>query len=395
MVYLSFSSENRDIHSVNCQPIAKIRSENNALNNKVIYLINDQLEIPGQKKVRNKVIKVWDVNDLYADSDYDYEDENPIFTAMQKRYGRPRIYQEPKPKPEEKVNTRQEIILRGTGSFLEPLPSMVSSINEYGEVVPEQTSVCYIAGARGSGKSTYCSIFAKNYCKVFPNNNLWLFSTVLKDPLLDDLGFQRVPLESLVDIKAKPKPTPKVKPKSKGRGRPKKEQKDKEPESEPESEHEYESEYESESEYEPDWSDRRPVDPEISKNILARYANSLVIFDDIDAILDKSISRAVYNLMYHMMHNGRTAGITMCITNHIINEYTKTKPISENCSSITIFPQTVNQHNLIYCLTKYFGFSNEDIRKILKINPRFFTYNKNYPQCCFYEYGAYVFKKNF
>src|SRR5271165_337041 len=59
---------------------------------------------------------------------------------------------------------------------------------------PHNRQVIYVAGASGSGKSTYSSQYIYNYLELFPNNKVFVFSRLKIDPVLESMGAIEVPI---------------------------------------------------------------------------------------------------------------------------------------------------------------------------------------------------------
>jgi len=53
----------------------------------------------------------------------------------------------------------------------------------------------YIAGPTGSGKSTYVARYLQQLKKVFPDRDIFLFSDVNEDEVLDKIGIMRIKLD--------------------------------------------------------------------------------------------------------------------------------------------------------------------------------------------------------
>jgi hypothetical protein len=190
---------------------------------------------------------------------------------------------------------------------------------------PQKTERLYICGPSDSGKSTYTSFFIKEYKKMFPKKRIIIFSDVGKDEVLDDLKPIRVTINKELVTE--------------------------------------------------------PIEPEELKN-------SLVLFDDVDSISDKKISRAVLNLRNSMLKRGRHEGVTTICTAHIMANGNETKTILNECSAITIFPKS--GVNCDYVLKRYCNLNKDQIAKIYTLPSRWVTINKTYPMYVIYQTGAYL-----
>lgn len=186
----------------------------------------------------------------------------------------------------------------------------------------------YISGPSGSGKSTYAAQYIYNYKKLFPNNDVFIFSRLSDDEVIDMLDVIRVPInESLIEI-------------------------------------------------------------DVPKDMV----NCLVLFDDIDTIPDKSLRNKVYQIQNDILEIGRHNNIYVIVTSHLINgnDRKNCRTILNEANTITFFPRAGSTYGIKYVLKNYLGFNNNQIELILKIPSRWVTIGKNYPQYLFYDKGAFI-----
>lgn len=191
-----------------------------------------------------------------------------------------------------------------------------------------QRECLYISAPSGSGKSTYTANYIKSFKKTFPGAPIFLFSRVDSDEVLDSIsGIQRIMLnEELIQDPVKP----------------------------------------------------------------AELRNSLVIFDDTDTIPQKSLRSAIIDLKNDILEVGRHYNIYIIITSHLISNYSETRTVLNECTSLTIFPRSGAAHQIKYCLKNYFGLDTEQVNRVLKLPSRWVTIFKNYPITVMYESGAYL-----
>jgi hypothetical protein len=174
----------------------------------------------------------------------------------------------------------------------------------------------YICGASGSGKSTYSAKFIKEYQKKNKKNPCYLFSAKNEDAVLDDLGIKRIKInESLIE---------------------------------------------------------NPIKAE-------EMANSLIIYDDIDVIQDKTLRKAVWESLNLALQVCRALSTTVIITNHLPTMGKDTGIVLFECHSITFFPNDLNR-KLRYMLENYCGLSQKEIDKLCKIKSRAITIFRHYPK---------------
>lgn len=201
--------------------------------------------------------------------------------------------------------------------------------NECINVIPniDTREVCYVAGASGSGKSTWISNYAKEYIKLFPDNKIFLFSRVDDDKCLDELNPNRILMdESLI---------------------------------------------------------KDPIHP-------SELSNSLVVFDDTDTIPDKKLKDALNNLKRDVLEIGRHENIYVCITSHMIANYKETRTVLNEAHLIVFFPSSGSTYQITYMLKQYFGLNKNQIDKILHLPSRWVCAKRTFPQCVLYEKGVYL-----
>lgn len=109
------------------------------------------------------------------------------------------------------------------------------------------------------------------------------------------------------------------------------------------------------------------------------YRESICIFDDIDGIQDKKLLKAVFALRNDMARRGRHEDITLIATSHLITDYNQTRIILNECSSVVVFPKSGADHQILYLLKKYLGFSKALIDKVLNIPSRHVYIRKQFP----------------
>jgi len=205
---------------------------------------------------------------------------------------------------------------------------------EYGHIqqVPDtflDRNCLYVAGPSGSGKSTYVANFIKQYKKAYPFRQVVLFSRKPEDPVLDELNPMRIPINySLVDD---------------------------------------------------------PID-------LEELKESIVIFDDVSTISDTSIRNAVFHLIEDVLEVGRSYKITICVTNHLLTSYKKTRTILNESTHITFFPGCAGDHHIRRYLMAYQGMTKEQVKRIFRLPSRWITLFTNRPQYIMYSTGIYMLR---
>ena len=137
--------------------------------------------------------------------------------------------------------------------------------------------IAYVSGSSGSGKSYYCAEYIKEYVKMFSKNKVILFSGVNNDKQLDDI-------KNLIRVKL----------------------------------------------------DDEFANKEIS---LEDFRDTLVIFDDCEAIENRLVASKLNSLLSMILVQGRHQNIFCLLTTHNTTNAAKTKLILIECHSITLFLQ--------------------------------------------------------
>lgn len=194
---------------------------------------------------------------------------------------------------------------------------------------PYNRQVIYIAGASGSGKSTYATQYILNYQDLFPKNKVFVFSRLELDENLAAMECIPIPIniETLSNI-----------------------------------------------------------------DIINAISDCLCLFDDIDTIPDKKTKNLVYQIQNDILETGRHKNIYIIVTSHLINgnDRKNCRTILNEAHQITFFPKGGNAHSIKYLLKEYLGLGKKQIDGILSIPSRWITINKNYPQFIFEENGAFT-----
>lgn len=193
--------------------------------------------------------------------------------------------------------------------------------------VPAEQDLVYCSGPNGCGKTSFLSQYLKYLKRLFPNCEIILFSDVDEDPLLDDLGVIRIPIDQrLVD---------------------------------------------------------EPIEPKLCKN-------SAVIFDDIDSIRDKKVKSAVITLRDSLLKTSRHYNIQVLCTNHITCDGQNTKGLINECKMLVLYPDAGNNKHINYILKTYMGITKEKIDFIFSLaeSSRWVAINKSYPYYVIWEKGV-------
>lgn len=178
-------------------------------------------------------------------------------------------------------------------------------------VIPfnDERDVVYISGPSGSGKSTQAGIYAKYYHLMYPKNKIYLFSMKSSDKTLDKYTFiTRIKLDEELYLD--------------------------------------------------------PIQ-------LDELEDTLVLFDDVDAISDKKVNKEVQRLIEMVLLQGRDRHISVIFISHLACDYRRTRLIILESNIIILFPNTVSNHNLEYLLTKNMNLSKNNVNDIIENSKQF------------------------
>jgi tRNA uridine 5-carbamoylmethylation protein Kti12 len=198
------------------------------------------------------------------------------------------------------------------------------------QLVPNTTKereIIYITGPSGSGKSTFTSNYIKEYKKKFKNGDIFLFSALSEDEVLDKHNVKRIKLSAALIT---------------------------------------------------------------DKLTSADFENALVIFDDIDVISDKKIREAVIATLNSVLEVGRHFKTYCIITNHLPTAGKDTRRVLNEAHEIVYFPHSGSMKGINYLLKEYIGFDNKEIKAIKKLKTRWCCIFKNYPQLAMTERNLWL-----
>jgi hypothetical protein len=186
----------------------------------------------------------------------------------------------------------------------------------------------YIAGPSGSGKSTYLNNYVKEYKKVFPKREVYIFSRVEQDKTLEgNNDIQHIMIdEELLD------------------------------------------------------------DPIVNEDL----TKSAVIFDDVDTIQEKNIADYIAHLRSDLLETGRHNKVTLLCTSHLLMDYKKTRTLLNEATSVTFFPRSGSAYHIQRFLKVYCGLNQIQIERILALPSRWVTICKTAPMWVLYSQGCYL-----
>jgi hypothetical protein len=211
--------------------------------------------------------------------------------------------------------------------------------NEHFEIIPDSnmSQVIYCAGARASGKTTFCLQYIKNYLKMNKGKDFYLFS---RTNFEDDPAYKKLKLipmqieldEDLVD---------------------------------------------------------NPID--ITKHI---KNGCIIFFDDCHTVHNDKIRKEIDKLMKDIIEVGRKLKITIVISNHLIipDERKIARCILNELTLLCVFPRSGSSQQIGYCLTKYFDYTKYQVEEFTKKNmdTRWVCFYKDYPKIVVSENQAII-----
>ena len=233
---------------------------------------------------------------------------------------------------ESKDKKRKKIIyIDDKDESMHPFPEFQCNSDEKLQEIYDpkvERKINYITGCSGSGKSHYASTLALQYRKQYPENDIYLFSTVKEDKVLDKIkNLMRINLNKLL---------------------------------------------------------------ENNEVKVEDFKNSLCLFDDMDSVPDKKIHKKVMSLFNEICQIGRHLNCSCIFTSHLACDGAKTRIILAEAHSVTIFPKTMQGRSRDYLLQKYIGLDKEQINKVKNLKSRHVTWIKSYPQCILSEKEIFV-----
>lgn len=200
--------------------------------------------------------------------------------------------------------------------ILEPLPA----------ATPERL---YVAGASGSGKSTFIGKYMKRYKEMYAKNPIYVFSRNVEDPAIDSVENVRIRID----------------------------------------------------------------DELISEEPLGidELYDSLCVFDDITTIPQEPLKKEVIRIREDLLECGRKAGIYCAVSNHNLLDYKKTRELLNEATSVTFFPKGgggISQ--IIGFLKNHAGMDKREIKEIRNLPSRWVSIYRTYPTFIMHERGLYL-----
>jgi hypothetical protein len=190
-----------------------------------------------------------------------------------------------------------------------------------------ERQVLMIVGQSGSGKSYYLNQYMKNYKKAFKNKKpIYFISTIAEDKSIDPKVVTRIALNE-------------------------------------------------------SWiSEPLTVDD---------VKDSLVCFDDIEMIKDQNIKAEVFKFINEILTTGRHTNTSCALIVHYANNKRYLIDFLNETHSFTYFPRSSNR-GTNYLLENYLGLDTKEIKKIKKLESRWASVFKHYPNCVLTERNLFM-----
>lgn len=224
----------------------------------------------------------------------------------------------------------------------------------------------YIAGATGCGKSRWAASWLREYQSSHPERQVAGFC---QTPLVDDKTYAGINLEQLdpSDPELENVWDPKEDEEESGS--------DSENEGSPWPTDDGGPPSEEELQAEADWEAKMR---QKEKRPGGKLRGRICLFDDIDQLTDMD-KRNVFRLLGETIHMGRKAGIPVCFCNHNFTNNKQTKDILNGATAIVIFPRNAAIKPLEYLLTSYVGFSRDQVKRLMDLNPKWVYVHRSHP----------------
>jgi len=198
------------------------------------------------------------------------------------------------------------------------------------QVVPNiktERSSLYICGQSGSGKSFATASYVHQYKKLYPKNDIYLFSSIDEDKSIDSLKPKRINVLHSDFIR---------------------------------------EEFSS-------------ID----------FKDALCIFDDID-VFATPIHKKIMSIVNNILITGRHQNTSICYTIHSPTAGHSTKLLLIESTAIMFFPKTMGSRSLRYLLDNYLGLDMKQIERIKKLKSRAVCVIRGYPQVIVSEKEAFL-----
>lgn len=198
------------------------------------------------------------------------------------------------------------------------------------QVLPsKETERVFVAGKSGSGKSYFTAFYMREYLEMFPDREVYLFSTHEGEKAYEKIDHTAIPLDE-------------------------------------------------------GFVENPPA--------LEDLKDSLCVFDDCDNLQDKKISKACDKLNADLVCNGRKHGIHVVTLAHQLMEYQRTRGQLNEANRIVFFPQGSQYHNQRF-LKVYAGLGGDWVKRILAEKSRWICLDTRVPTSYVTENAVVVIRQ--
>jgi hypothetical protein len=121
------------------------------------------------------------------------------------------------------------------------------------------------------------------------------------------------------------------------------------------------------------------------------FKGDILVFDDIDTLLNKDISIYLRAFRDDVLETGRHWDITTLSTSHLPSDYQKTRTVINEGSAIVLFPRGMTAGSLHGFLERYLGMNKKQISYIESLPTRWVWFYKDYPKYAIHERGAFLY----
>jgi len=123
---------------------------------------------------------------------------------------------------------------------------------------------------------------------------------------------------------------------------------------------------------------------------IEQLADSVVVFDDIDALSNEKKLKKLRALMKSCLQRGRHLNIDSIVCSHVLKDGHNTKYLINESNKLIIFPQGGNFKQQESMLKDYMGYDKETISRIINSDSRWVLIHKEVPQYVLTEHELYV-----
>lgn len=116
------------------------------------------------------------------------------------------------------------------------------------------------------------------------------------------------------------------------------------------------------------------------------FYNCVVMFDDVDGMVNKQVVNALRDLMDKCLKMGRHTGTSVIITNHMLTEYQKTRQWIQQANWVVFFPLSAIGRNIEYFIRDYLGIKNVESQEQLMRMGRWVAVKTDTPQLALSDY---------